>query len=70
MERKPIDTDLLIETARDLLTAEAEYRSAMKIYKDHPGHMTRIRAECHWHWAKTNMKAVLNGARRADSDGE
>jgi hypothetical protein len=64
--KPPIDTDLLIETARDLLVAEAEYRSAMNIYKDHPIHRTRIRAECRWHWAKNNMKAVLDGASRAD----
>lgn len=50
---------LLVSVLRDLMNAEADYRSAMHIYKDMPGHWTRIRAECSWHHAKTTAKCVL-----------
>lgn len=55
-----------IGVMRDLLKAEAAYRSAMKIYKDHPSHYTRIKAESDWHHAKQIVKAVVRGARPAD----
>lgn len=53
----------LVDVMRDLLKAEADYRSAMQIYKDHPAHYTRIRAESRWHHAKSVAKAVVAGAR-------
>ena len=53
----------LIKVMRDTLKAEAAYRSAMKIYKDHPHHYTRIKAESDWHHAKSIVRAVIRGAR-------
>lgn len=51
---------LLISVLREMMEAEAAYRSAMNIYKDHPGHMTRIRAESRWFHAKSVAKCILN----------
>lgn len=48
-----------IPVLRDLMDAEAKYRSAIKIYADHPMHPTRLRAESGWWHAKNNAKAVL-----------
>jgi hypothetical protein len=65
---KPIQTDLLVDVVHELMEAEAAYRSAMKVYKDHPLHRTRLSAESRWYWAKVNVKSVLNGARRAPGE--
>lgn len=62
------DHQLTLNVLRELMVAEAEYRSAMNIYKDHPNHRTRIRAECNWHWAKSNAKTVLQNAGMALMD--
>lgn len=59
------DPDLMLMVIRDMLSAEAEYRSAMKVYADAPGHMTRIRAECRWHHAKRIAKAILDAHERS-----
>lgn len=50
---------LLANVLRELLDAEAAYRSAMHIYKDHPSHQTRLDAECRWDIAKNVAKCVL-----------
>lgn len=55
-----VTKELLLDVLRDLMVAEAGYRSAMSIYKDHPSHRTRIRAESQWHHAKQTAIAALN----------
>lgn len=51
--------ELLERVLRDLLTAEADYRSAMHIYVNRPLHRTRIRAESRWWHTKETAKAIL-----------
>jgi hypothetical protein len=57
-EKTPME--LVLGVLRDLMEAEAAYRSAMHIYKDHPRHQTRIKAECNWTWAKSNARCILS----------
>lgn len=61
--------ELMLMVLRDLMNTEAEYRSAMTVYANHPNHMTRIRAESRWAHAKNTAKAILDAHERGPPSG-
>lgn len=64
MSRSLLSPYVMLMVIRDMLTTEAEYRSAMNIYANQPNHMTRIRAESRWHHSKRTAKCIIEAHER------